>query len=219
MTEEKPILAIETSENLCGACIYFSDDKYFESNVQLKNIHSEKIYEGIEYVINSAEIQIKDLSHIAVSSGPGSFTGLRIGMSAAKGLAFGASLPIVPVPTFEALALQISGFLSEGTNFIIANKVKADEIYFAQFQIKSNSYIFTESLKIIGINELKSVYKSSLIYGNTGINHQNVLKNNISAPYSVFVAKWSKLFGKDLVTFNYDYLEPSYLKNFIIKES
>jgi tRNA threonylcarbamoyladenosine biosynthesis protein TsaB len=218
-SEDKPILAIESSENLCGACVYFSDDKYFESNVQLKNAHSEKIYEGIDYVINSAGIQIKDLSHIAVSSGPGSFTGLRIGMSAAKGIAFGASLPIVPVPTFEALALQINSFLIDGTNFIIANKVKADEVYFAKFQIKSNSYIFTESLKIIEINELKSEFNSFPVFGNALVNDKNKAKINISAPFPLYVAKWSKLFGKDLLTSNYDYLEPNYLKNFIFKES
>jgi len=219
LVEAKPILAIETSENLCGACVYFSDDKYFESDVQLKNSHSEKIYEGIDYVIKSAGIQIQDLSHIAVSSGPGSFTGLRIGMSAAKGLAFGASLPIVPVPTFEALALQLCSFLSDGTDFIIANKVKAGEVYFAKFQIKSNSYIFTESLKIIDINDLKSKFNSCLIFGNVKVNHQNMAKINTSTPLPLFVAKWSKLFGKDLLTFNYDYLEPNYLKNFIVKES
>jgi tRNA threonylcarbamoyladenosine biosynthesis protein TsaB len=162
---------------------------------------------------------MKDLSHIAVSSGPGSFTGLRIGMSAAKGIAFGASLPIVPVPTFEALALEISSFLNDGTIFIIANKVKADELYFAKFQIKSNSYIFTENLKIIDINELKTDFNSVSLFGNAFINLKNMVKNNISAPRPLYVAKWSKLFGKDLLTFEYDYLEPNYLKNFIIKES
>ena len=98
MSEDKPILSIETSGNLCGACIYFSDEKYFEASLNLRNSHSEKLFEQIDFVIKSSRIKITNLKCIAVSAGPGSFTGLRIGMSAAKGLAFGTSLPIVPVP-------------------------------------------------------------------------------------------------------------------------
>ena len=91
-----------------------------------------------------------DLKMIAVSDGPGSFTGLRIGMSAAKGMADALSIPIIPVPTFEALALQISSFLDEN-EIVIANKINRDEVYFAKFQIKMNSFIFTEELKILPV--------------------------------------------------------------------
>ena len=98
MTEDKPIMAIETSESLCSTAVYFSDKKYFQSVLRDKHSHAEKLMGSIEHTLNAAEITVRELGAIAVSSGPGSFTGLRIGMSAAKGLALGAGLAIIAVP-------------------------------------------------------------------------------------------------------------------------
>ncbi len=103
----------------------------------------------IENVMNSAEIKINDIGAIAVSAGPGSFTGLRIGMSAAKGLAFGASIPIIPVPTFEALSFQICSYLPDNEEFIIANKVNVEEVYFAKFKKIQLGYAFIEDLQVL----------------------------------------------------------------------
>ncbi|MCL5031383.1 MAG: tRNA (adenosine(37)-N6)-threonylcarbamoyltransferase complex dimerization subunit type 1 TsaB [Bacteroidetes bacterium] len=221
MNESGPILSIETSESICGACVYFDDKKYFEAITHLKNSHAEKLFETIDYVIRTSEIEIDQFKAIAVSAGPGSFTGLRIGMSAAKGIAFGSSLPIIPVPTFEAFALQLAGLYKDGTEFIIANKVNLEEIYYAKFQIKANNYIFADRLRIVDLPEFHRLSQNLIIFGNVSlenIDDKKELKNNIAAPSPVFVAKWGKLFGNDLITFNYDFLEPNYLKNFIIKE-
>jgi tRNA threonylcarbamoyladenosine biosynthesis protein TsaB len=217
MINEKPVLSLETSERICGVCLYFDEEKYFEFSISLKNAHSEKIFDLVNNVLNTSGTEINQVGCIAVSAGPGSFTGLRIGMSTAKGLAFGASLPLVPVPTFEAMAFQLNDFLSDGTEFIIANKVNAEEVYFARFQIKSNNYIFTEKLSIINGQKLEKKSKNALIFGNV-----NNLKNSkagfsITAPSAKYVAKWCEKFGSDLLTFNYDFLEPDYLKDFIIR--
>ncbi|MHB1686051.1 MAG: tRNA (adenosine(37)-N6)-threonylcarbamoyltransferase complex dimerization subunit type 1 TsaB [Ignavibacteriaceae bacterium] len=218
MNETKPILAIETSQSMCSVCVYFSDENFFEMNVNLKNSHAEKLFETIDFVLKSSGIQAKDLDSIAVSAGPGSFTGLRIGMSAAKGLAFGAKLPIVPVPTFEAMALQFSSYLNDESEFIIANKVNVEEVYFAKFQIKANSYIFVENLAILTRDEFEKRKKNNLVFGSAvPVKIEGKIKN-ISAPYSSFVAKWCNLFGEKFKIFDYDFLEPNYLKNFIVKE-
>ena len=219
MIEEKPILSIETSETLCGACIYFSAQKYFESNIQLKNSHAEKLFEAIENVMNASGVLTKDLSAIAVSAGPGSFTGLRIGMSAAKGIAFGSSLPIIPVPTFEAMALQIANYLPENALFSIANKVNSDEIYFAKFQIISNSFIFVENLSIINHSEFAKKAEGSILFGNAVKIIDNLADNGskISVPSPVYIADWARKYGANSEVFELDYLEPNYLKNFIIK--
>ncbi len=234
MPEEKPILSIETSGSLCGVCAYFNDVKYFEAAAHLKNSHAEKLFELIDFVIKSSGTSVKDFEAVAVSSGPGSFTGLRIGMSAAKGIAFGSSLPIIPVPTFEALAFQISNLLPGGSDFIIANKVNVEEIYFAKFRSgsrdedsyhslidKSNNYIFAENLKIVNRNEYEALTKDCLVFGNAGKDSLEKVKSDravIESPSAFYVARWSKYFGNDQVTKNYDYLEPNYLKNFIVKE-
>jgi tRNA threonylcarbamoyladenosine biosynthesis protein TsaB len=220
MIDLLPLLAIETSDNICSACVYYNDEKYFSSKVILKHSHAEKLFGTIESVINQAETSFTEIKAVAVSSGPGSFTGLRIGMSAAKGIAQASGLSIIPVPTFHALALQISNYLPENSQFIIANKVGRDELYYAKFQIKSNSFIFQQELKIIHISQLQSLSKDCLIFGN--VDFENINKNsdfkNISAPDSEYVAKWAAYFGENNINKDIDFLEPNYLKDFIIKE-
>ena len=210
----KPILAIETSGNLCGAAVYFDHSKYFEIIINFKNSHSTLLLDIIDKVLIYSGIQLMDIDCIAVSSGPGSFTGLRIGYSAVKGLAFGSQLKVCPVPTFEALALQLSHVLTEGTEFIIANKVNVEEVYYARFHIKSNNYIFAENLQIINMTELPERSKGYRVFGNA------LKKNNeFSAPRPLYVAEWCNLNGAEHKTFTYDLLEPNYFKNFIVKES
>ena len=223
MFNNQPVLAIETSQSLCSTCVYFSENKYYEMNFKLKNTHAEKLFESVEIVFSSAKIKINDIGAIVVSAGPGSFTGLRIGMSAAKGMAFGLSLPIIPVPTFEALALQICGFIPDETEFIIANKINTEEIYFAKFQKNGANYIFKENLQILNHEEIKDKLNSTLIFGNASLDSGNNLfsirqNKDLLSPNAKYVAKWSELFGKDKVLNNYEYLEPTYVKNFIVKE-
>ncbi len=170
MTKYLPTLAIETSDSICGACVYFDVTKYFSAKVLLKHSHSEKLFEVISSVMQQAGIGYKEIKSIAVSAGPGSFTGLRIGMAAAKGIAQVSSIPIIPVPTFKALALQISNYLPENSSFIISNKVGKDELYFAKFYIKSNNYIFQQELKIIQSIDFDSLSDQQLVFGNVNEN-------------------------------------------------
>jgi len=219
MNNASPILAIETSSRLCGACLYYNEDKFFQSVVNYKNIHAEKLLDIIDSVILTGGIKTPALAAIAVSNGPGSFTGLRIGMSAAKGIAFGSSLPLVQVPTFEALALQISHFLPEKVDFIIANKVNADEVYFAKFQIKANNYIFVENLDIIDYGEFLSNSRDIITFGNAVKKNDKKAnyRNDIYAPQPLYVARWALEHGVLKTDKEIDYIEPYYLKNFTIK--
>jgi tRNA threonylcarbamoyladenosine biosynthesis protein TsaB len=218
MTENKPILAIETSESLCSTAVYFSDEKYFQSIIGDKYFHAEKLIDCVEYSLKISGMEIGELGTIAVSAGPGSFTGLRIGMSAAKGLALGAGLPITAVPTFEAMALQISESLSDGSEFIIANKVNSEEIYYARFKVNVNKAIFVEELKVIKKSDFQTNI-GKLVFGNVfwENNAGKKINWNVTAPDAVYVAKWAKIFGQKLATRDFDYLEPEYHKNFVIK--
>ena len=218
MNEPKPILSIETSQNLCSVCVYYSDEKFYEMSFNFKNSHAEKLFEIIDAVLNLASIRPNDLDSIGVSSGPGSFTGLRIGMAAAKGIAYGAKLAVIPVPTFEAFAFQLSCYLPNESEFIIANKVNVEELYFAKFQIKSNSYIFVNNLELVTRTEFINRNYSGLVFGNSGFAELEKFYKNISSPNSLYVAKWCKVYGDSFRTFDYDFLEPNYLKNFIVKE-
>lgn len=214
-----PLLSIETSSSECGACVYFDNEKFYQTFIRHKNIHAEKLFETIDTALKSAQITQSDLRAIAISNGPGSFTGLRIGMSAAKGMAFGSSIPLIPVPTFEALALQIVKNLPENSTFIIANKVNIDEVYFAKFQIKSNNYIFVEKLQIMSYNDFLNSSKDVLTFGNASRNKESYwnYKQEIFAPEPKYVAEWADTYGRNKILQDIDYLEPNYLKNFTIK--
>ena len=215
--EEKPILAIETSEVTCGVCIYFSDDKFFSSSVNLKHSHAENIFEIIDWLFKISKIRPEDLDNVAISSGPGSFTGLRIGMSAAKGIAYGSGLPVITVPTYDAFAMQISQLLLNESQFIIANKVNKDEVYFAKFQIRANSYIFVDDLMVLKNDLFKTKVNDVPVFGNAAL----LLNENVKFPVSPdpkFIAKWAFELGGRRKTFEYDFIEPNYLKSFTIKE-
>ncbi len=152
----KPILAIETSGSLCAVAIYFNDKNFFQTIIKEKNIHSKKIIDVIDSTLVESKVKLNELKWIAVSAGPGSFTGLRIGLSSAKAISLAFSIPIVLVPTFEALALQIIYEIPTVQEFIIANKVNNDEIYYAKFQNKKNIYNFVEPLEIISKNDFEN---------------------------------------------------------------
>ncbi|MEJ2494924.1 MAG: tRNA (adenosine(37)-N6)-threonylcarbamoyltransferase complex dimerization subunit type 1 TsaB [Ignavibacteriaceae bacterium] len=218
MNDNKPILAIETSENLCGVSLYFSEKEYYSSTINLKHSHSEKLFEIIQFLFSTANIGNEEINAIAVSAGPGSFTGLRIGMAAAKGIATGAGVPIYIVPTFEALAYQLSFELENGSTFIIANKVNKDEVYYAKFQIKSNNYIFVEDLTILTNIKFTKRVNGTKVFGNTPYSSVGELNNSLCSPSPEFIAKWAMKFGKERMTFDFDYLEPLYIKTFNVKK-
>ena len=217
MNEYKPILAIETSEILCSAALYFSDDKYLTSNIYLEHSHSQNLFEIIEFLFNSADINPDQIGSVAISGGPGSFTGLRIGMSAAKGIASGAGAPMVIVPTFEAFAFQLSSILSEET-VIIANKVNKEEVYYSKFKLTSNSYIFVEELTLLPNDEFIVRAGNTKVIGNANyLLNKAEQQQMISSPHAEYIAKWALKYGGDLFSKEYDYFEPMYVKNFIVK--
>jgi tRNA threonylcarbamoyladenosine biosynthesis protein TsaB len=100
------ILGIETSTRICGAALIDENGWIADYHLNQKNVHASKLTDIIDTVLRQGGITVSELSAIAVSIGPGSFTGLRIGLSMAKGLALGGNVPVVAVPTFDALASQ-----------------------------------------------------------------------------------------------------------------
>jgi len=213
--ELTPILAIETSDELCSAAVMLSEDSYAEMNFQKKFVHSEKLMPMISDLLENADLKLVDIKTLAVSMGPGSFTGLRIGLTIAKGLAAGRELPIIPVPTFDALAFQLSSLLPIDTSFIIANNANINEIYYAKYRVTENQFEVLTTASLLEKSELSSLKEDGdLLFGNFTIEKKDF---KTSSPTGSAVAKWAYIFGKDLVTFDHDLLEPNYLKNFVVK--
>lgn len=129
------ILAIETATDICGAALVHKQKEIMARNVQEKNVHSEKLLFLIDEVLRKSSVTLKELNGIAVSIGPGSFTGLRIGLSSAKGLAHAAELPIIPIPTLDALAEEFRRTHSATHNYCAMIDAKREEVYFAHYQL------------------------------------------------------------------------------------
>lgn len=213
---DKKLLAIETSGELCSVCIAFSPSKYDERNILMKHIHSEKLVPMIEKLLNSNQISTDQLDCVAVSVGPGSFTGLRIGMTVAKAIAFASKLPIVPVPTYSALSFEIFEYLPNNTTFAIINNANIEEVYYAEYKCGLESPEIINGVNLLDKSEINEQIKNTdVIFGNLK-SIENI--RIINSPRAVSIAKWTYLFGEDLLTFEYDYLEPNYLKQIKFKK-
>lgn len=101
-----PLLAIETSGKSLGVALRTESGLAFEENVQAGAVHGKSLAPLIRKALASQRLKPAQLGAVAVSLGPGSWTGLRIGLSAAKALAWGANIPLIGVPSFDALALD-----------------------------------------------------------------------------------------------------------------
>jgi len=99
------VLAIETATMLGGVAILSEEDGLIgELRVNVRIAHAERLMSAIQWLLNASQLSIKDISAFAVSIGPGSFTGLRIGLSTAKGFSYSTGKPLLPVLTLDAFA-------------------------------------------------------------------------------------------------------------------
>jgi tRNA threonylcarbamoyladenosine biosynthesis protein TsaB len=100
------ILGIETATQICGVALCQDGKLVGEYRLNIKNVHAGMLIQYVRRLLADSRLKTADLDAIAVSIGPGSFTGLRIGLASAKGLAFAHEHPVVGVPTLQALASQ-----------------------------------------------------------------------------------------------------------------
>jgi len=137
------ILNIETSTTNCsvalsqnGIVVGIKEDNNLEYS------HAERLHVYIDEVLKVAKISIDQLEAIAVSKGPGSYTGLRIGVSAAKGLSYALNIPLISVPTLEALAHQIE--IPKGA-IVAMLDARRMEVYSAIYDANYNETRATEA--------------------------------------------------------------------------
>jgi len=133
------ILAIDTSTMLGGIAI--TDDSLgliAEVRLNVKSTHSERLMTEIDHILTQAGLTLSDMDVFAVAIGPGSFTGLRIGLSTVKGLSYATGKPIVSVPTLEALAWNFPYCNYPVCTMLDARK---KEVYSALFKWDNNGFI------------------------------------------------------------------------------
>ena len=145
------ILAMDTATVVSSVAVATEDRVVAELTAETRFTHSETLVENIEEVMRLADVKREDLSAVAVSLGPGSFTGLRIGLAAAKAIAYALSIPLVGVPTLEVLA---AAFPSPGA--IVAPLIDAQKGngYFALYRWTENGLVCERDVAVASPEEI-----------------------------------------------------------------
>lgn len=133
------ILGIETSTAVCSVGLFREGKPNVEQSLQESHIHSEKLLTLVQQVIRSGETALARMDAIAVSIGPGSFTGLRIGLSTAKGLSYALDKPLVAVSTFKAIAEAARQRRPSTNTITVLIDAKKGEWYVGQFRVAGDA--------------------------------------------------------------------------------
>ena len=144
------ILCLETSTSVCSVALNESCCTLALRESEKQNAHSEKITTFIKEVMDTASIDYPQLDAVAVSKGPGSYTGLRIGVSTAKGICYAADVPLMAIDTLEAMAYGMKEKLGSqiGKNDLLIPMIDARrmEVYAAIFDANLNKIEDTAAL-------------------------------------------------------------------------
>jgi tRNA threonylcarbamoyladenosine biosynthesis protein TsaB len=155
------ILGLETSTAVCSVGLHHTGADDIEQSMRESHIHSEKLLVLLEDVLRTGGTSLAQLDAIAVSIGPGSFTGLRIGLSTAKGLSFALDKPIVAVPTFEAIAecarQRYPGFAS----IVVLMDARNNEWYVGSYRAEGEGVIVSGDVAVRTLDEVRNAAVSS----------------------------------------------------------
>ncbi len=217
------ILNIESSSTNCSISLSLNGKVVsIKEKNDKKYSHSTKLHIFIQEVLKESNISIKELSSIAVSKGPGSYTGLRIGIAAAKGLCYALDIPLISVSTLLVLAKQL---VVEKEDLIIpVIDARRDEVYSGVYNSSYNKVreVFPEIINEESFSELMLNNKLYFI-GNGQEKCERLIKKNSNLIFSsndtfpsanemAFLSfeKFKNSQFEDIV-----YFEPDYLKNFM----
>lgn len=145
------ILCIETTTSVCSIAIEL-DGVIIDKNILDGQRHSEVITVLIQEMLAEFSLSMGDLDAVAVSMGPGSYTGLRVGYSAAKALCYGLDIPFITIDTLEALAYN---YIGSGSTIIPMIDARRLEVYCAVYSEDGNCIIDTQTLILDGPNILE----------------------------------------------------------------
>lgn len=217
------ILNIETATKKCSVSIAKEGRTIVCNEIAEEGYsHAERLHVFIEESIKVAGITYKDLAAIAVSQGPGSYTGLRIGVSAAKGLCFALGIPLIAVDTLKALAAQTkvdSGLI------IPMLDARRMEVYSAVFSVELESKRAIQA-EIITDDSFKEYEGTLYFIGDCAAKCKEVLTQS----NFVFLEDIIYPSAKEMSAFSYEkfqnndfvdvaYFEPYYLKDFMVTTS
>jgi tRNA threonylcarbamoyladenosine biosynthesis protein TsaB len=222
------ILQIETATTVCSVALAKDGKVLAYRQVNERNIHAEIITLFIDELIAEAGIQYAAIDAVAVSSGPGSYTGLRIGISTAKGLCYALDKPLIAVETLAAMADGIRAEENIDGNTLLCPMIDARrmEVYTALFDAAGNN-IKPTAAEIIDEQSFSEQLKNNkiLFFGDGAEKCREVLGKNPNAQFLTNFSNSAKhLTQKAVQKFaerdfeDVAYFEPFYLKDFLVTQ-
>ena len=221
------ILCLETATPVCSVALNDGCCTIGLRETEGQNAHSEKITNFIREVMETAEIDYKQLDAVAVSKGPGSYTGLRIGVSTAKGICYAADLPLMAIDTLEAMAYgmkaKLGSQIAENDLLIPMIDARRMEVYAAIFDANLNKIEDTAAL-VVDENTFSELSKEHhlWLFGDGAPKLSKLFENqkNISIidGFKPSAAYMRPLVEKALKAQDFvdvAYFEPFYLKDFV----
>ena len=177
------LLAIESSGLVASVAIMSEDKLIGEYTTNFKKTHSQTLLPMLDEVVRMTGISLDDVDAIAVSGGPGSFTGLRIGAATAKGLGLALDKPLIHVPTVDALAYNLFG-----TNQVICPIMDArrQQVYTGLYTFEGDAFKVLCQQKAVGIEEIVQEINgmgSPVIFLGDGVAvYRDIIEKTIQVP-------------------------------------
>ncbi|HEY5715211.1 MAG TPA: tRNA (adenosine(37)-N6)-threonylcarbamoyltransferase complex dimerization subunit type 1 TsaB [Psychromonas sp.] len=156
MSKELNVLCIDTSTEACSVallCQTATEQVISDQFMLAPREHTTKILPTVEQVLDSAGLSLSDIDIIAYGRGPGSFTGVRIGISIAQGLAFGIEKNMVGVSTLQAMAQQAYK-MNEAKDVYAAIDARMGEVYFAHYRLQGQLMVLIDTEVVIKPDDL-----------------------------------------------------------------
>ena len=215
------ILAIESSGNVASVAIVNEKEVLAEFTTNHKKTHSVTLMPLVSYMMDMVEMSMTDIDHIAVSVGPGSFTGLRIGAATAKAIAHGSGKTIIAVPTLDALAYNA---FMENTIIVPVMDARRSEVYACIYLCengKLNALTPYLAESFTGLTDrVKQLNRPALFLGDGCFVHGNtIIENGFNIAESNNLLQRAASLGRLAIkcagegrTVSYDNLELLYLR-------
>ena len=214
------ILHIETSSKNCSVAISDAEKLLCVCEEVSENYkQSESLHTFVEWALEGAEISLKDLDAVSLGMGPGSYTGLRIGASSAKGFCYGLKIPLIAVNSMETM---IEPFLDQKFDYIIPLlDARRMEVYTAVFEGNSGKMLTETEAKILEETSFQEFADKKVIFVGDGASKAQEILQLPNAEFNANVYPSAKyLVKKATEKFNNKefenvaYFEPFYLKEF-----
>lgn len=177
------ILAIESATMVASVALISDETLLAEYTVNHKKTHSQTLLSMIDEIVSMTEMPLEDLDAIAVSGGPGSFTGLRIGSATGKGLGLALDKPLIHIPTLEAMAYQFCG-----TDYVICPMMDArrQQVYSGIYKCdKDIEVLYDQSIEQIEdvIERLNNMGSKVILLGDGAQVNKKYIMDNLKVEY------------------------------------